>query len=129
VVYAKELSESAILEAVRAGHVFVDTQGTRDRSIEFTALADGKTVMMGDLMKAAVGAKVKFSLTMTGLAGAHAELVRDGEASALGEAAGSSKETRELDWTSDGKRHWVRVNVRGADGGLLVLGNPVYVNF
>jgi predicted metal-dependent phosphoesterase TrpH len=129
VVWAKELSETAVLEGIRAGHVFVDTQGTRDRGIEFTASSGGKTVMMGDLLKASAGVAVKFRLTMLGLAGARAEVVRDGEVRPLGDAASSAKETREFEEVSDGKRHWVRVNVRGSDGGLLVLGNPVYLNF
>jgi hypothetical protein len=66
---------------------------------------------------------------MVGLVGAHAEVVRDGVATALGEAAKGAREMREFEDVSDGNRHWVRVNVRGEDGGLLVLGNPVYLNF
>jgi hypothetical protein len=34
----------------------------------------------------------------------------------------------QFSWSSDGKPHWVRVNVRGGDGKLWLLGNPVYVN-
>ena len=37
VIYAANLSEDAILDAIRAGHVFVDAQGSKDRIIEFTA--------------------------------------------------------------------------------------------
>lgn len=129
VVYAANLSEEAILDGIRAGHVFVDTQGTRDRGIEFTASSSGKTVMMGDVLKVPAGAAVKFQLTMMNLAGAHAEVVRDGEVRPLGDAVTKANEVREFEEASDGKRHWVRVNVRGADGGLLVLGNPVYLNF
>jgi hypothetical protein len=129
VVYAANLSEEAVLEGIRAGHVFVDTQGTRDRGIEFTASSGGKTVMMGDVLKVPAGAAVKFQVTMMNLAGAHAEVVRDGKVRPLGDAVTKAHEAREFEEVSDGKRHWVRVNVRGADGGLLVLGNPVYLNF
>jgi hypothetical protein len=129
VVWAKDLSEQAVLEGIRAGHVFVDVLGSRDRGIEFTASAGGQNVMMGDALKAPAGTQVKFAMTMVGLVGAHAEVVRDGEVKALGDAAKSAKEVREFEEASDGKRHWVRVNVRGSDGGLLVLGNPVYLNF
>ena len=129
VVWATELSERAVLDAIRAGHVFVDTQGTRDRGMEFTAWSDGKAVMMGDVLKVPAGIAVKFQLTMVHLAGAHAEVVRDGEVKALGGAASTANETQEFEEVSDGKRHWVRVNVRGSDGGLLVLGTPVYLNF
>jgi hypothetical protein len=34
-----------------------------------------------------------------------------------------------FDCKSDGLRHWIRVNVRSADGKLLLLGNPIYPNF
>jgi hypothetical protein len=129
VVWAKDLSEAAVLEGIRAGHVFVDVLGSRDRSIEFAAAEGSQTAMMGDVLKAPAGTRVKFSLTMVGLAGAHAEVVRDGVATALGEAAKGAREMREFEDVSDGNRHWVRVNVRGEDGGLLVLGNPVYLNF
>jgi hypothetical protein len=129
VVWAKDLSEAAVLEGIRAGHVFVDVLGSQNRAIEFTAAAGSQAVMMGDDLKAPEGTRVKFKLTMAGLAGAHAEVVRDGVATALSDVANSAKEAREFEEISDGKRHWVRVNVRGEDGGLLVLGNPIYLNF
>jgi len=52
VVYAEELSERAIVEGVRAGHVFVDLEGSGDRSIDFSAMADGETAQMGDTLQA-----------------------------------------------------------------------------
>jgi hypothetical protein len=39
-----------------------------------------------------------------------------------------AKQTLSFDWPSDGKRHWLRANVRGADGTLLIVGNPIYLN-
>lgn len=129
VVYAENLSEEAILGAIRAGHVFVDLQGSHDRAIEFTALMGTHRAMMGDVIKAAAGTKVHFVLTMANLAGTHAEAIVDGVAKPLGETVNGSSEKREFDEVSDGKRHWIAINVRGQDGHLLVLGNPVYLNF
>lgn len=131
VVYATELSERAILEGIRAGHVFVDVRGSRDRGIEFTATAGAKTVSMGDDLRVDAGTDVHFSLTMTGLEGAHAEVIRDGEVTTLLDSSvvKGQTESREFEYKADGKRHWIRVNVRGADGALLILGNPVYLNF
>jgi hypothetical protein len=34
---------------------------------------------------------------------------------------------RTFDLIADGKRHWLRADVRGADGKLLLLGNPIYL--
>ncbi len=67
---------------------------------------------MGDEMKVSAGEKVHFVLTLRDLAGAHAEVVRDGVVEPLGDTAKEPIETREFDQISDGKRHWVRVNVR-----------------
>jgi len=129
VVYAANLSEMAVLAGIRAGHVFVDAEGTRDRAIDFTAASGTQKAAMGDEMKVPEGAKVHFVLTIMNLAGAHAEEVRDGVVKPLGDAVNDTHEVREFDEVSDGKRHWVRINLRAADGKLLVLGNPVYLNF
>jgi len=68
---------------------------------------------------------------MEHLEGAHAELVRDGVVTAFagGAVAKSAQQTLEQDEVSDGGRHWLRINMRDAEGRLLALGNPVYVNF
>jgi len=33
-----------------------------------------------------------------------------------------------FDWISNGARHWISVDVRGSDGRLLLIGNPIYVD-
>jgi hypothetical protein len=35
---------------------------------------------------------------------------------------------REFNWNSDGKPHWIRIDVRDQRGRLLLMGNPVYLN-
>jgi hypothetical protein len=129
VVYADNLSEEAVLKAIRAGHVFVDVQGSRDRAIEFTAESGSQKAIMGDDIKVPAGHKVHFALTLKDLAGSHAEEVIDGTAKPLGDVVKSGSEIREFDESFDGGRHWVAINVRGQDGHLLMVGNPVYVNF
>lgn len=131
VVYANDLSERSILDAIRAGHAFIDTEGSQDRAIEFTAVANGKTAMMGDALRVGKGERVKLRLRMQHLTSAHAELIVDGNVAKLldEKAATTADEVREGSWTSDGARHWLRVNVRAANGDLLIVGNPVFVNF
>ena len=124
VVYAQNLSERAILEGVRAGHVFVDLEGTTDRVIEFSAKVGDREGAMGDILKAAAGEVVHFTLRMQNLQGAYPEVVHDEpDARRFGEGMTN------FDYESDGKPHWFRVNVRSMDGKLLILGNPVYLNF
>ncbi len=131
VVYANELSVPAILDGIRAGHVFMDTQGTRGRLLELTANADRAKVQAGDEMNAANGATVHFQLHVTEAAGGEIRWVEDGrEIPAAGSAEITSADASfPLTWTSDGRRHWLRAEVTGPDGKLWLLGNPVYVNW
>ena len=125
VVYAKELSEPAILEGIRAGHVFVKTLGPTGPNISFRAESDGQQAIMGDSLVAPRGQQIHFNVEVSGANGATIEVIADGRpAPKFGVVAplGVSLE-------SDGQRHWYRVNVRSADGKLLALTNPIYVNF
>jgi hypothetical protein len=131
VIYAQVLSEHAILDAIRAGHVFIDVEGTKDRTIEFEAKTDSSTASMGDSMNAPAGQQVRFTVRMMALQGSNLEIIQDGKSTDLIDKSASSKveETRGFHYVSDGQRHWFRVNVRSADGSLLVVGNPIYLNF
>jgi len=131
VVFAENLSERAILDAIRSGHVFVDIEGSADRILEFTAHAGASNASMGDALQCVDGQKVSFSLKVTGSQGAHPEVITDGESTKLADAStlAGNEEMRGFEYMCDGKRHWLRVNVRSADGSLLLLGNPIYLNF
>ena len=41
----------------------------------------------------------------------------------------ANDQTLHFEWTSDGKRGWVMVEVRDSDGHVILLGNPIYVNW
>ena len=131
VVYAPELSERAILQGIRAGHVFVDVDGTRDRLIEFTARVGSQSAAMGDAMKAASGERVQFAVRTIGLAGSHVEIIQDGRVTDLSDTTPikTADQTKEFTYQSDGAKHWLRVNVRSEAGNLLILGNPIYLNY
>ena len=131
VIYARALSERAILDAIRAGHVFIDVEGTKDRIIEFEAKTALSSASMGGSIDAPAGQQVHFAVKMIALQGAYPEIIQDGEATSLIDksAFGKPDETRGFDYVSDGKRHWFRVNVRSASGSLLIVGNPIYLNF
>ncbi len=62
VVYAAELSQTAILDAIRAGHVFVDVAGSPDRLLELTAQAGAASAMMGDTLHVPAGATAAFKV-------------------------------------------------------------------
>jgi len=47
-------------------------------------------------------------------------------ASAAGLGSGGDMH-RTFDLIADGRRHWLRADVRSADGKILLLGNPIYL--
>jgi hypothetical protein len=131
VVYATELSTPAILYGIRAGHVFIDLAGTRDRLLEVTARSGDKVIHAGDRLAAPEGDTVNFDLRITAAAGGTVRWLEDGQQVALktGAAITSSDQSFSLAWVSDGRRHWFRAEVMGAGGKLWLLGNPIYVNW
>src|SRR5262249_39181063 len=131
VVYARELSVPAILEAAKAGHVFVDLTGSRNRLLEFSASSPGSSAAAGDVLPAPAGAEVQISAHVTGCPGSSAFFLLDEHAdSALSPATiNESDATLKLSWTSDGKKHWLRTEVKTPDGKLQLLGNPIYINY
>ena len=130
VVRADNLSERAILAGIRAGHVFVDVEASGDRLIEVSAAAGARTAMMGDALAAPAGTAVRF--TVHGLHLAHDRWIAIEDGRPHGDLAGvfaGDDEAASFSLAVDGARHWLRVEVRSAEGRLLLIGNPIYLNF
>ncbi|HEY8573012.1 CehA/McbA family metallohydrolase [Phenylobacterium sp.] len=130
VVRAENLSQEAILAGIRAGRVFVDVTGSRDKLLEVTAQAAGRSAEMGGALEAAAGAAVRLSARVVGAAGGTARVAWNGPA--LG-AAGEQRlsgadQTVAFQLAGDGRPRWLRVDVRGPDGSLWLLGNPIFLN-
>ncbi len=140
VVYATELSTVAVLDGIHAGHVFVDltagyTAGSKDRVdrvLEMTATSGSATAHMGDELMVPKEGKVGFLVHTSGSDGASLAITEDGKPfvdDAASQNLTGAEQTTRFEWTSDGQRHWFRVDVRGPDKKLWLLGNPVYVNW
>ena len=131
VVFAAELSTPAILDGIRAGHVFIDVTGTRDRLLEITAVDGTKTAHAGDMLSAAQGENVDFEARLKAAAGGTVHWIEDGEEITPSASAKISSPDQGfgLAWVSDGRRHWFRAQVTGPDGKLWLLGNPIYINW
>lgn len=129
VVYATALSQPAIVDGIRAGHVFVDVDGTPDRLLALTAEANGHAAMMGDALAAPAGTPVRFALQVRAAAGMRPVILVDGVPGGwLADAPiGDGDRALAFAWTADGKRHTVRAEVRDAQGKLVLLGNPIYI--
>jgi hypothetical protein len=138
VVEASELSVAAIMEGIRRGRVFIDLTGSRDRIIDLEARdstehdrGDQQWISMGDNIHAAAGDSVTVRVHVAACPRAAIHLFLDGrETPALPPlATGIGNETLTSSWTSDGIHHWIRAEVRDANGSLMLISNPIYINF
>jgi hypothetical protein len=131
VIHAQELSTPAILKGIRLGHVFIDVTGSRNRQLDIKAQAGIISAAMGDDLEVRDGAAVSFEIHLVGCEGDRAQFILDGKAtpdlSSL--AIQSAEQTLHAQWHADGRRHFLRVEVRDANDRLLLLGNPIYFGY
>lgn len=131
VVAADELSVPAILDAIRKGRVFIDLTSSPNKLLDMEANAGSNHASMGEDLTASSEASVQVSLHIVACAGTQVHLLVDGQESpALApiNIAGSD-ETLHTQWPASSGRHWLRAEVRDGQGQLLLLGNPIYINF
>ena len=130
VVHASELSQAAILTAIRKGHVFVDVWGSADRNLEVIAQAGTQQAEMGDSLLVHRGARVSITVRVKGVpAGARISLAGDAVAFAklTDTDLTAQKPSVSFEVLADDRPRWLRVDVRGPDHTLLLLGNPIYL--
>jgi hypothetical protein len=123
VVQAAELSQAAIVEGIRAGHVFVDVEGTRDRMLELGA----RGAVMGDGLAVPAGELLRFQLRVRHVAGMRAVVLVDGVVLRTDSIEGDDR-VMPFEWEADGRKHTVRVEVRDRQDKLMLLGNPIYIH-
>ena len=128
VVYMHDLSVQGLLDGIRSGRAFIDVYGMRDSLLDLSASSGGTRAVMGQTLHAAAGAPVHFALALKGVTSGSVQLVIDGHAEPAYRAAIADGAPGPLaSWRSDGKRHWIRADVRDAKGRLVLIGNPIYV--
>jgi hypothetical protein len=122
VVYAQELSEQEILRAVRAGHASISA-GPR---LELSAVQGEQRAMMGDVLDPTPGETAHITAVWDDCpAGARLDWILNGNAQESFPAVESGTQT----WTlSSGQAHWAMITLRAADGHMLALTNPIYLD-
>jgi hypothetical protein len=85
---------------------------------------------MGDSLEAASGHPIAFRIVLAACPHSRVHLMLDGRESPdlPPLAAPAGNETLQFKWTSDGRYHWLRCEVRDDNGQLLLLSNPIYIN-
>ena len=131
VVHARSLEVPALLDGVRSGRVFVDLEGTNDRVLEFRARAGPRTVQMGDSFTARRGTIVNFTLEVIGVENGRVELV--GGNATLPKISdpriSAQRSPVQFKFRSSGNPQWIRANIRDPAGKLILIGNPIYLNY
>jgi len=128
VIYMPELSVPGFLSGLRSGRAFIDVEGTRDRMLDLRAATDARRAVMGQTLAVAAGDSVRFMADVKGVAAGWVQLIVDGQTSAAYRVAVQPGQPTALaPWRADGRRHWVRADVRDAQGRLLLIGNPIYI--
>lgn len=131
VVYAPSLSTAGILDGIRSGRVFIDLTGSRDRLLDLTARAGTAGALMGGDLEPRQGDAVDLEIHVLACAGGSVRILIDGEPSP--ELATLPVPTADANlhasWSADGRRHYLRAEVRDAEDRLLLLGNPIYIGF
>ena len=131
VVYAPTLSTDGILDGVRSGRVFIDLTGSSNRLLEMQASEGSSTASMGGDIDQRVGGPVAVELHVVGCEAAAVHVLVDGEPSPdlPAQQISTSDVKLHATWRADGRRHYLRAEVRDADDRPLLLGNPIYINF
>jgi hypothetical protein len=123
-VYAEQLTEAAILNGIRAGHVFIKTRGPDGPDVNLTAKDEsGRTYMAGDLVPA--GGTVEVTVEVKRAAKQRVEVIRRGVIDEGLSRPVTSDEYRETFKIQPAEGDWLRLNLRD-ETGLTVLTNPLY---
>jgi hypothetical protein len=117
VIYAESLTEAAILQGLRAGHLYLSA----GPQLTFTAHAEnGATWLMSDIVDQPVALLLTWDHCPTD---AHAYLLADGRRWV--EWACGQQGERQWDITPE-QANWCVVEIRSSQGELLAITNPIY---
>jgi len=125
VIFSRALTESGLLEGIRAGRVYIKVRGPQGPDVRFTA--PELVASMGDIVKLQAGGKpVAFRVTAIGAAGQYVDVIRNGKVIEKAVSSPLVSNDVTLDLSVDVRSgDWVRVNVRD-DAGVTVIANPIY---
>ena len=130
VVYMKQLSVPGLIDGIRSGRVFIDVEGNKGRFLDLFAVSGRDVVYMGGTIRTAASDMLELTAHVRGVSGGKIEFIVDGKLdAALGRDVSSGDAQIRVPWGTDAGRHSIYSKVRDKDGKLVLVGNPVYINF
>jgi hypothetical protein len=128
VVHAAALSIPAILEGIRAGNVFIDVQGTRERMLGIEASDGAERVGMGGTLHPA-SSSIRVAVVTAGVEDGVVQLIANGVPVGGGEAhIGAANRQAELTLERTKACGWISANVLDRARHPLLIGNPIYIS-
>ncbi len=125
VIFSRALTETGLLEGIRAGRVYIKVRGPQGPDVRFTV--PELMASMGDSVKLQAGSKpVAFRVTAIGAAGQYVDVICNGKVIEKAVSGPLVSNDVTLDLSVDVRSgDWVRINVRDA-AGVTVITNPIY---
>lgn len=124
VVRAAALTTAAVVDGVRAGDVFIDVEGSRDRLLEVEARDEAGSVRPGGTLHGR--SDIEVSVHVRGAQGATARLIADGAPAGSDQVVARTDDTLTFRLPRAQARRWMLVTVARGEAPLLI-GNPVYL--
>jgi len=127
VVHAAALSIPGILEGIRAGNVFIDVQGTRDRMLEVEASDGAQRAVMGGTLHP-TSPSIRITAATAGVEDGILQLIANGTPVSGSETALTATD-RQTTFTLERAKAcgWISANVLDRNRHPLLIGNPIYV--
>ncbi|GGB25514.1 CehA/McbA family metallohydrolase [Puia dinghuensis] len=128
IIYMKELSVQGLIDGIRSGRVFIDIEGKKDHFLDLSAANGENEACMGGTLKGEPSDTINLTAYVKGVSGGKIEFIIDGKLnSTLDREILSNDEKIRVNWETDDNRHSIYIKVRGKDGRLVLVGNPIYV--
>jgi hypothetical protein len=124
VVFAAGLSETALLDGVRTGRVYIRTRGPEGPTVDIALTGLGDAVAMGGTLRLNEPGDATLRIETTGAAGQQVEVVKNGEIVATPTVPAEASTLTVAVRVAPGD--WVNVRLRD-DRGITTITNPVYI--
>ena len=124
VVYARDLSEAAMVEGLKSGRAYIRTQSVSGPVLDFSAESAGAIFQMGDTIPAIAARFVTLQVDVKNAEGQIVEWIRRGEPFATEPVANGVQRRRVEARGGD----WFSVIVRSATGQVTALSNAIYIH-
>lgn len=129
VIWAPSLSQADLLKGLREGRAFIDLTHPGLAVFDLEAQAGEATAVMGGRLTAPAGQMITVRVRIDGAPPGRLHMVGSGGVVEVLDLPPGPHATQTFNLRSDGRRGWVRVELRDIAGALLALGNPVYLNW